>query len=151
MPGTQEILNKQQLQWGAQPRSPSTINAICREELEHALPFRGSASRQVKVWGLPVTATQAEASICVGGGGQGRSQAASWQLGEARTPPLTPTGGPAHLSAVLPIWQPCFAREKSSKAVSPGAPLPVPPLGDPSQRKPTRRVCFRSRSQPRFP
>lgn len=53
------------------------------------LPFRGSASSQVKVQGLPVTATQAEASASVWGAG-GHSQAASWQLGAACAPPLPP-------------------------------------------------------------
>lgn len=86
---------------------------------------RGSAWRQVKVQGLPATPTQAEASASLWGAFSGSQFAA----GGGMCSPAHPASGPAHLSPVLPLWQPHFAQEKSSKPASSGA-LPVTPPGD---------------------
>ena len=69
-----------------------------------------------------------------------RSQAASLQLGETCSP-AHPASGPAHLSPVLPLWQPHFAQEKSSKPASSGA-LPATPPGDTAKENQSTLFVF---------
>lgn len=110
--------------------------------------LRGPAWRQVKVWGLPAAATQAEVLIPQSLPLKRQSlhevhpQAASRQLQEARTPWLTPKSGPTHLSPVLPIWQPYFAWEKSSKPASSGALLLAPPPQDAAKENQSTLFVF---------